>query len=95
MLTTKNICVSRYWSRSKFTMQTKCDTLVNMSEAFNNVIAHARTKPIITMLEEIRLYIMKRWSKNRSKVKKYEGEIYPKIRTRLVGIKSITFLYGL
>jgi len=54
-----------------------------MSEAFNSVIVDARTKPIITMLEEIRLYIMRRWSKNRSKVKKYEGKICHKIRTRL------------
>ena len=65
-------------------MQAKCDMLVNnMSEAFNNVIMDARSKPIISMQEDIRLYIMKRWSKNRSKVQKYEGDICPKIRARL------------
>ena len=65
-------------------MQAKSDTLVNnMSEAFNSVIVDARSKPIISMLEETHLYIMKRWSKNRSKVQKYEGDICPKIRTRL------------
>ncbi|XP_022632658.1 uncharacterized protein LOC106780256 [Vigna radiata var. radiata] len=47
----------RYWSRSRFTTTVKCDTLVNnMSEAFNSVLVHTRSKPIITMLEEIRLY---------------------------------------
>jgi len=65
-------------------MQAKCDTLVNnISEAFNSVIVDARSKPIISMLEDIRLYIMKRWSKNRSKVQKYEGDICPKIHARL------------
>jgi len=65
-------------------MQAKCDMLVNnMSEAFNNVIMDARSKPIISMQEDIRLYIMKRWSKNRSKVQKYEGDICRKIRARL------------
>jgi len=65
-------------------MQARCDTLVNnMSEAFNSVIVDARSKPIITMLEGIRLYIMNRWASNRSKVKKYQGLICPKIRSRL------------
>jgi len=53
-------------------MQAKYDMLLNnMSEAFNSVIVDAMSKPIISMLEEICLYIMKRWSKNRSRVQKY------------------------
>ncbi|XP_014490334.1 uncharacterized protein LOC106753061 [Vigna radiata var. radiata] len=56
----------RFWSRSRFTSTTTCDTLVNnMSEAFNSVLVNTRTKPIITMLEEIKLYMMKSWSVHR------------------------------
>ncbi|XP_052726187.1 uncharacterized protein LOC128194666 [Vigna angularis] len=73
----------RYWSRSRFSPTPKCDTLVNnMSEAFNSVLVHTRTKPIIIMLEEIRVYIMQRWAKNRSKIQSFSGPICPKIQTR-------------
>jgi len=53
-----------------------------MSEAFNSVLVESRGKPIITMLEEIRLYMMHMWAKNRKKVASYEGNICPKILTR-------------
>ncbi|WVZ03648.1 hypothetical protein V8G54_024454 [Vigna mungo] len=57
----------RYWSRSRFIERAKCDTLVNnMSEGFNNVLLSTRSKSIITLLEEIRLYLMQRWAKNRT-----------------------------
>ncbi|XP_014499459.1 uncharacterized protein LOC106760551 [Vigna radiata var. radiata] len=47
----------RFWSRSRFTGKAVCDTLVNnMSEAFNSVILSARGKPIITMMEDIRIW---------------------------------------
>jgi len=54
----------------------------NISEAFNSVLVKSRGRPIITMLEEIRLYMMHIWAKNRKKVASYEGNIYPKILTR-------------
>ncbi|XP_052725756.1 uncharacterized protein LOC128194344 isoform X2 [Vigna angularis] len=55
----------RYWSRSRFTERAKYDTLVNnMSEGFNNVLVSTRSKPIITLLEKIWLYLMQRWAKN-------------------------------
>ena len=74
----------KFWSRSKFTGQAICDTLVNnMSEAFNNTIINARSKAIITMMEDIRIYLMKRWAKNRVSIKKVEGSICPKIKNRL------------
>jgi len=38
-----------------------------MSEAFNSVIVDARGKPIITMLKEIRVYLMERWVTKRKK----------------------------
>ncbi|XP_047162885.1 uncharacterized protein LOC124832671 [Vigna umbellata] len=73
----------RYWSRSRFSPTPKCDTLVNnMSEAFNSVLVHTMTKPIITMLEKIRVYIMQRWAKSRYKIQSFSGPICPKIQTR-------------
>jgi len=54
-----------------------------MSEAFNSVIIDARTKPIISMLEDIKIYLIKRWAKNRKKVKAFKGSICPKIKRRL------------
>ncbi|WVZ13717.1 hypothetical protein V8G54_011283 [Vigna mungo] len=61
-----------------------CDTLTNnMSEGFNSVIVEARGKPIITMLEEIRVFLMKRWATNRIKTCTMDFDICPKIRKRL------------
>ncbi|XP_022641148.1 uncharacterized protein LOC111242381 [Vigna radiata var. radiata] len=50
-----------------------------MSEAFNSVLVNTRTKPIITMLEDMRLYMMKRWATNRSRVTSFKSANCPKI----------------
>ncbi|CAI9265163.1 unnamed protein product [Lactuca saligna] len=50
---------SKTWSRAFFQTGRCCDAVENgFSESFNAVIVDARKKPIITMLEEIRLYMM-------------------------------------
>ncbi|XP_014503087.1 uncharacterized protein LOC106763405 [Vigna radiata var. radiata] len=72
-----------HWSRSRFSNKPQCDNLVNMSEAFNSVMLHTRSKPIVSMLEDIRLYLMKRRATNRTKSHSLSGEICPKIKTRL------------
>ncbi|XP_014496741.1 uncharacterized protein LOC106758320 [Vigna radiata var. radiata] len=73
----------RHWSRSRFIEIPKCDTLVNnMTEGFNSVLLSTRSKPIITLLEEIRLYLMQRWAKNRSSIASFTGSICPKILSR-------------
>lgn len=49
----------RHWTRSMFKSDSKCYTLVNnMSEAFNSVIVIPRSKPVVSMLEDIRVYVM-------------------------------------
>lgn len=49
----------RFSSKSMFKTSACCGTLVNnMSEAFNCVFVTTRVKPIVTMLEEIRVYII-------------------------------------
>ncbi|XP_029145726.1 uncharacterized protein [Arachis hypogaea] len=54
-----------------------------MSESFNAVIVDAREKPIVTMLEEIRIYIITRWAANRDRIQLYQGNIMPTIRKKL------------
>ncbi|XP_072077843.1 uncharacterized protein [Arachis hypogaea] len=74
----------RFWSRSRFDFHSKCDTLVNnMCESFNGEILDAREKPIITMLEEIRVYLMSRWAVNRERIQKFNGIILPRIRKKI------------
>lgn len=36
-----------------------------MSKSFNSVILDSRVKPLVTMPEEIRTYIMEKWANNR------------------------------
>ncbi|BAT92344.1 hypothetical protein VIGAN_07104200 [Vigna angularis var. angularis] len=75
----------RYWSRSRFRTQAMCDTLDNnISEGFNSVLVQSRAKPIITMLDDIRLYLMKRWVMNRTKVASMDFDVCPKINKRLM-----------
>lgn len=59
------------WSRSHFSTFPKCDMLLNnVCETFNCNILEAREKPILTMLEWIRQYLMTRLQENRDKAKK-------------------------
>ncbi|XP_021984919.1 uncharacterized protein LOC110880772 [Helianthus annuus] len=51
----------KHWSRSHFTGRGKSDVLLNnMCEVFNSKILDGRDKPIITILEYIREYCMRR-----------------------------------
>ncbi|XP_038701798.1 uncharacterized protein LOC119998517 [Tripterygium wilfordii] len=69
----------RFWTRSHFNGHPKCDTLVNnMSETFNSVILSAREMPVVSMLEEIKNYLMIRWCQNREKIVRFEGNILPR-----------------
>lgn len=62
----------------------QCDTLVNnMSEAFNSTIVIPRQKPIVTMCEDIRVYMMEKWDANRSKIASYEDDVLPNIKKRI------------
>jgi hypothetical protein len=54
-----------------------------MSETFNSVIIGPRQKPIVTMLEEIKGYLMTRWTTNRSKFDNLDGSVLPNIKKKL------------
>nr|KYP37207.1 hypothetical protein KK1_041613 [Cajanus cajan]KYP37210.1 hypothetical protein KK1_041616 [Cajanus cajan] len=72
------------WCKHAFSFYPKCDVLMNnLSEAFNSTILLAREKPILTMFEWIRSYVMGRFATLMEKVAKYDGNVMPKPRKRL------------
>jgi len=73
------------WSKSHFSEDVKCDTLVNnICECFNSMILDARDKPIITLLEKIRYMLMTRMQANRDKSAKWSSDdICPRIKNVL------------
>ncbi|KAL0419564.1 UNVERIFIED_CONTAM: hypothetical protein Sradi_1369900 [Sesamum radiatum] len=70
------------WSRSHFSEASSCDMLLNnVCETFNACILDAREKPILTMLEWIREYLMRRMQENRDKsCTKWKDKLCPKIQ---------------
>ncbi|KAG5589538.1 hypothetical protein H5410_040052 [Solanum commersonii] len=73
------------WSKSHFSEDVKCDTLVNnICECFNSMILDARDKPIITLLEKIWYMLMARMQANKYKSAKWSSDdICPKIKNLL------------
>ncbi|CAN1146154.1 hypothetical protein LINPERPRIM_LOCUS6794 [Linum perenne] len=62
----------------------KCDSVEsNICETFNNVIVKCRGRRVIEMLEEIRLYTMKRVVKKHKMFTRCKDVICPRIRTMI------------
>ncbi|GKD07184.1 splicing factor, partial [Tanacetum coccineum] len=77
------------WSRAFFDLKSKCASFENgIAESFNRAILVQRTKPIITMLEDIRLYIMQRLVHMKRIAMNLEDRITPSIRKRLEVMKE-------
>ncbi|GKA37526.1 splicing factor [Tanacetum coccineum] len=76
------------WSRTYLEMDRCTAAFENgISESFNSRILGARGKPIITMLEDIRIYLMQRmWHLNK-KASELEDTITPSIRRQLEHLK--------
>ncbi|XP_014499554.1 uncharacterized protein LOC106760657 [Vigna radiata var. radiata] len=75
---------TKCWCKHAFSAYPRCDELINnLSESFNSTILLARDKPIITMMEWIRSYIMSRFATLREKSNTYHGDVMPKPRKRL------------
>lgn len=75
---------TKAWCKHAFSFYPRCDVLMNnLSEAFNSTILLARDKPILTMLEWIRTYLMNRFAAMNEKLSKYQGDVMPKPRKRL------------
>ncbi|KAL4392795.1 hypothetical protein AHAS_Ahas03G0380800 [Arachis hypogaea] len=54
-----------------------------MCEVFNSVLVEARKKLIVSMLEDIRVYIMKHWADNRDRIVPYNRDMLPRIRIKV------------
>ncbi|XP_038680322.1 uncharacterized protein LOC119981316 [Tripterygium wilfordii] len=72
------------WCKAFFMTHSKNDAILNnMSESYNAKILEYRDKPIITLLEELRLEAMNRHVKLRRKMSRYHGRIVPKVAAKL------------
>ncbi|KAL5554796.1 hypothetical protein UlMin_042197 [Ulmus minor] len=76
------------WTRAHMKEFPKCDMLCNnMCEAFNSAIVQARDKPVITLMEMVRNYLMSRMAKKREELKKWNHPIGPKMMRYLEKVK--------
>ena len=68
------------WTRSHFIPRALTDCLVNnLSESFNAMILKSRDKPILAMLEWIRVRLMTRLYTKKEGIQKYAGKLCPSI----------------
>ena len=68
------------WCQAYFSHVVQCEVIDNnMCETFNGVMLEARNKPIITLLEDIRRYVMHRIVVKRAYVEKWRGNYGPNI----------------
>jgi len=75
---------TKCWCKHAFPFYSRCDVLMNnLSESFNATILLQRDKPIITMFEWIRTYLMSRFASLRESAMRYRGSIMPKPLRRL------------
>lgn len=70
----------KQWTRAYFSEYPSCDILLNnLCESFNGAIVEARDKPIITLLEMIRCYIMKRIKSKIESIRKWKHPVGPRV----------------
>ncbi|XP_057733840.1 uncharacterized protein LOC130949017 [Arachis stenosperma] len=66
------------WTRSQFMHNPKLDSICNNAcEVFNSKIKEARGKPILTLLEEVRMFVMRTMAKNKVKLDNHLGCYHP------------------
>ncbi|KAH9623644.1 hypothetical protein KSS87_021988 [Heliosperma pusillum] len=79
-----NVIPVEHWSRHAFQTHCKSNMLLNnLCETFNAVLKDARDKPILTQMEWIRRYVMKRTCEKREGLQKYEGRLMPYVNKYL------------
>lgn len=77
------------WCRAFFGTNNSCAAFENgVSESFNSRILNARGKPIITMLEDIRIYIMQRIWNMSMLASECQDTICPSIRKEIESLKK-------
>ncbi|GJV91429.1 pentatricopeptide repeat-containing protein [Tanacetum coccineum] len=71
------------WSRAYFHLGTNCEAVENrFSKCFNSVILSVRSKPLITMLEAIRVIVLERMHIMRNLCDKWTVDVCPNIQKR-------------
>ena len=76
------------WTRSHFSPRALTDCLVNnLIESFNSMIVKARDKPILSMLEWIRVRLMSTLYIKKIGIEKYDGKLCPSIQDKLKKLK--------
>ncbi|XP_016185901.1 uncharacterized protein LOC107627584 [Arachis ipaensis] len=77
------------WTRSQFRHNPKLDSICNNAcEVFNSKIKEARGKPILTLLEEVRMFVMRTMAKNKVKLDNHLGLLPPVIKSRLEKVRK-------
>ncbi|KAK1564423.1 hypothetical protein Q3G72_002891 [Acer saccharum] len=64
-----------------------------MCETFNSTILNAREKPVVTMMEMIMTYLMKRLVRKRDNLERWKHEIGPKVFKVIEKIKVESNIY--
>lgn len=78
-----------HWAICKYSPRAQTGRMVNnISESFNNVIKEVRDKPILTMLEGLRRYVMQRYVEKTKFCDKFSSRICPNICKKLEFIKE-------
>ncbi|GJX94027.1 multidrug resistance-associated protein 5 [Tanacetum coccineum] len=77
------------WSRAFLEVDRGCEAIENdFSECFNSVIVNVRHKPLLTMLEAIRVIVLERMNKMREISRKWNLGVCPNIKKRLEWLKE-------
>ncbi|GJW15785.1 multidrug resistance-associated protein 5, partial [Tanacetum coccineum] len=77
------------WSRAFFEVDRGCEAIENgFSECFNSVIVNVRHKPLLTMLEAIRVLVLEKMNKMREISRKWNPWVCPNIKKILEWLKE-------
>jgi hypothetical protein len=80
-----------HWCRAWFKVGSNCESVDNnVSESFNSWIIDARFKPIIAMLEDIRIMVTRRIQENWSNGERWTMAICPNILRKVNKIRHAT-----
>ncbi|XP_016168255.1 uncharacterized protein LOC107610766 [Arachis ipaensis] len=78
-----------HWTRSQFSHRPKLDSICNnVCDVFNSKIKEARAKPIITLLEGVRMFVMRTIAKNKPKLANHVGKVAAVIHSRLEKVRK-------
>ncbi|XP_043717917.1 uncharacterized protein LOC122665848 [Telopea speciosissima] len=77
------------WSRHAFDLRCKNDSITNnVTESFNSWVGSLRSKPILSLLDSIRIKVMERLYNRYQKGCTYESMITPKVLHKIATVKE-------